>query len=124
MDSRKDEQERGITMKSSSIALLHNKGKCYCIWTDMYRMLFLIWYIPVCTVENNSCLPSNLTEVSSCISVIAFYVLAPRLKPSVRVLANMFLERERKEKVLYIPNLKYCHALVTRHGVRIDNLIY
>ena len=26
MDSRKDEQERGITMKSSSIALLHNKG--------------------------------------------------------------------------------------------------
>lgn len=27
MDSRKDEQERGITMKSSSIALLHNKGK-------------------------------------------------------------------------------------------------
>jgi translation elongation factor EF-G len=30
MDSRKDEQERGITMKSSSIALLHNKGKCKC----------------------------------------------------------------------------------------------
>jgi translation elongation factor EF-G len=28
MDSRKDEQERGITMKSSSIALLHSKGKC------------------------------------------------------------------------------------------------
>jgi translation elongation factor EF-G len=27
MDSRKDEQVRGITMKSSSIALLHNKGK-------------------------------------------------------------------------------------------------
>jgi len=24
MDSRKDEQERGITMKSSSISLLHN----------------------------------------------------------------------------------------------------
>lgn len=29
MDSRKDEQERGITMKSSSIALLHSKGKCH-----------------------------------------------------------------------------------------------
>nr|CAD7397519.1 unnamed protein product [Timema poppensis] len=27
MDSRKDEQERGITMKSSSIALLHNLGE-------------------------------------------------------------------------------------------------
>lgn len=26
MDSRKDEQERGITMKSSAIALLHNIG--------------------------------------------------------------------------------------------------
>lgn len=29
MDSRKDEQERGITMKSSSISLLHSKGKGY-----------------------------------------------------------------------------------------------
>jgi translation elongation factor EF-G len=29
MDSRNDEQERGITMKSSSIALLHTKGRCH-----------------------------------------------------------------------------------------------
>ena len=27
MDTRKDEQERGITMKSSAISLLHNKSK-------------------------------------------------------------------------------------------------
>lgn len=27
MDSRQDEQERGITMKASAISLIHKKGK-------------------------------------------------------------------------------------------------
>ena len=27
MDSREDEQKRGITMKSSAISLMYNKGK-------------------------------------------------------------------------------------------------
>ena len=34
MDSREDEQERGITMKSSAISLFYQKGKrvCVCVW--------------------------------------------------------------------------------------------
>jgi hypothetical protein len=40
MDSRKDEQERGITMKSSSIALLHSKGKVYYVSSDFFKLVY------------------------------------------------------------------------------------
>lgn len=37
MDSRRDEQQRGITMKSSSIALYHNKS-ILLLSFDLYRL--------------------------------------------------------------------------------------
>ena len=49
MDSREDEQLRGITMKSSAISLLFTKGQFKIVVIIMFKNsvhLYVIWFSP------------------------------------------------------------------------------
>lgn len=48
MDSREDEQVRGITMKSSAISLLYAKGKPTCVLkkNNFESCMFLFLFLP------------------------------------------------------------------------------
>jgi hypothetical protein len=64
---------------------------------------------PVHKKANNHCTLIKLSEVTYVVRNILLYLQAVRLNPSMRVLADMFLEKRMLSKiiVLYIFNLSF-----------------